>query len=308
VATEGERNRGLGAYSTPGVDQKIDPTFHPIGSAPEVKFRFTQIDPTTILYVTRDDHFRLDVRNSDPVVSINIHARQLLPDGTIHRTFQTFAVTSDRSINTFSFDLAEGFLLNLSIGVASNASAKYGKTFVAVRLIYGNVTISTTSGVLIAGYLAGLTNLVWPISQPAYDAQGTGATRSITGTTPAAGATNSDTVPTAAKWRLHSYKVAFTASAAVANREVALVITDGVNPLVTVTAAFTQVAGQAFGYQWSLGTQFLAPTVGTQRILPAPDMYLSAGFQLQTDCRNEQAGDQFSAAQFEVEEWIEGEV
>jgi hypothetical protein len=239
---------------------------------------------------------------------VGIHARQLLPDGSIHRTFSVFTPTSDRTLNTFTFDLAEGFLLNLSLGVGNNATAKYGKTFVAVRLFGGSAGAPTTSGVLIAGYLAGLTNLVWPINQPAYDAQGTGATRSITGTTPAAGGTNSDTVPTSAKWRLHSYKTAFTSSAAVANREVALVITDGVNPLVTITASFTQAASLAFGYQWSLGTQSLAPTVGTQRILPLSDMYLSAGFQIQTDCRNEQAADQFTAAQFEVEEWIEGEV
>lgn len=304
MATEQERNRGAGAYSTPGVDKPFDKALAQIiTGAPEVHWRFTNLEPSGGLYISRDDLIQVDCVNSVAGQTFGVHARQLLPDGRIQPHFFIFAPTSDRSVNHFFVQLSEGFLLTLSAGTALNTTQK-GQTFIAIRFVRGSPNNATTTGVLIAGYMAGLTNITWPIMAPTYAGDNTGNIRSITGATPGAGLTNLETVPTGARWRLKCYKFSLTTSAAVANREVALFVDDGVNPLMTVTSAFTQVASQAFGYNYAPGLQTLAPTVGTNRTSPWSDVLLEGGYRIQVAVNNIQAADQLSAAQYEVEEWV----
>jgi len=305
VATEAERNRGAGAYSTPGVD--IKPELAPsqiITSAPEVKFRFKELEPPGQLYTTRDDVIEISVANSIVGQTVSLQYRQLQIDGSIHRGFVTFTPTSDRVTNQFFFIPGEGFMLGLSLGFTG--VTQKGQAFASIRLVLGSVNNVTTTQLITAGYLNGLNNLTWPVaSATGYGTDFPGAVRSITGTAPGAGATNLDTVPTNARWRLHSYKLSFVTSAAPANRELALALDDGVNTLTTITAAFAQAASLSLGYQWSLGVQSLTSAVGTQHDLPMPDMFLRAGFRIQMSVNNIQAADQLSAAQFEVEEWID---
>lgn len=305
MATEQERNRGLGAYSTPGVDPKADPGLAKIiTSAPEVKFRFHDLDPANNLYMTRDDIFQFDIANSLAGQFAGFDYRQLQPDGSIHRGAFGFFPTSDRLVNTFNFIPGEGFMLNVVLAAQSNAT-KRGQTFGGLRIKYGNIASGQTVGFLTCGYLAGTLNLVWPISPPAYQTDGPGFIRSITGTTPAAGAEISETVPTNARWRLRMFRTNLVTSATVATRTTTLFFDDGANLLWQNTQGPTQAASLGQSLDWS-DLSIDSPVTASNALMAfMPQPILTAGYRIRTSTVNLQAGDQYSAPQYQVEEWIE---
>jgi hypothetical protein len=298
-------NRGAGAYSTPGVDTPAGVPSTPIvTSAPEVKFKFVHVEPPGALYLTRDDLITIIITNSQPGVEVDLHYRQLLPDGSIHRGFMPFFPTSNRVFNFFSFTPGEGFMLSLSIG-ASPVSTKRGQTFVRVGLAYGTAGGGTTMGVLLTGYLSGRTNLVWPISPPDYAPNGPGFIRVITGTTPAAGAEINEVVPTGARWRVRAFTYNLTTSATVSNRETTLIFASSVTLFWNGSINLTQAASLNIRYSWGLATTLVHGSAQALHNSAVPEAIIAAGGSISTSTGNIQVGDQYSAPVYEVEEWIE---
>src|SRR5260370_25346862 len=85
VATEAERNRGAGAYTTPGVDVKSDLAPSPIiTSSPVVRFKLIDIDPPGFVYINREDQLQVfadGLSFAGAVVEFSV--RILRTDGTI---------------------------------------------------------------------------------------------------------------------------------------------------------------------------------------------------------------------------------
>lgn len=262
----------------------------------------SESQPPTEAYIASDDALILQVWNSAAGITILLNVRLLLPDGTVVPNTFTFTPTSDRTLNQFSQQLAEGFIL--SICVMGGAAVQRGQTFARIGLIRGFGTVNFVGQVYGQGYIGDKINISWPYGLFDVNNSGRGAIRSITGSTPAAGAEFSVTVPTGAQWRLQSLIASLTTSAAVANRAPTLVIDDGVNVVMQSTVSAVQVASTTGALTWAEGF-FRANFLGTTQGASLPfDMILLAGFRIRSVTGLLQAADQYTAPQMLVQEWI----
>jgi len=144
---------------------------------------------------------------------------------------------------------------------------------------------------------------------------GEGFIRTVTGTNPAAGVEVTETVPTNALWKLRSFSVVLVTSG-VANRTVFLAADDGtatnrlwireVNEDVQADAQTrTHLLGRGNDGTFLGGGQLTdTQTVNVHNAIPADDPYLPEAHRLRTITVNLQAGDDFAAPIFQVEEWL----
>ncbi len=131
-----------------------------------------------------------------------------------------------------------------------------------------------------------------------------GRIRSITGTDPAAQTEILEVVPDRRRWRLFGLNFELITDATVITRSVILTIDDGISDLLAYQFTTTQIASLTRSYNlWS----YSAPEVltGDRIYAPFPPLILPAGFRLRTATASFQAGDNYSAPQLLVEEWID---
>jgi len=278
--------------------------FQSLTAPPAIGYGTKNVPPPAALAVSTNDQLLIRVRNSNAAPLLHVFARLLLPDGTVVPNDWAIVPDATRAVNSFTFPLDEGFLLSAAV-VATAAGVTRGQCYVQVVLLRGNVTQNFQGYLLTEGYVSNTTALGFPGGPSSYAFEGRGTLRSIGGTTPAAGAEISETVPTAAIWRLISFRYTLVTSAAVANRLPQLLISDGANTLAQVGAAVSIAAGVTTVFSYAQGVQAVASQNGqTWCFLPFSE-YLSAGFKIQTLTAAIQAADQYSAVQYLVEEWIQ---
>ncbi len=135
--------------------------------------------------------------------------------------------------------------------------------------------------------------------------EGPGLLRSLTVANPAAGVDWTQAAPTNGRWFLRGGTATLLTSAAIANRQVALVIDDGASTLFTIEAAAVQAAGATVVYDLIPGDTLTALTATHQPVIIPRDLRLLAGWRVRTSTGLLQAGDQWSAIQLMLEEWIE---
>lgn len=305
MATEQERNRGLGAYSTPGVDVK--PDLSPaqiITGAPEVTFAHKNLAPPSQVYINRDDQLKINVYNSQPNITINITYRILRFDGVVVPNFQTVAPTSNRVRNAFQFLLTEGFLLSVQVFSEPPALIR-GQTFVYLEI--GRQVGASFTGywTLLQDYLAAGQSLSWPGSRIIQSIEGPGWTHSVAVTQPAAGADWTVTIPTNARWRFMSGAAQLVTSAAVANRVTEFNPNDSVPATMGIgTPNQTVPASQTVQICYSPSVPTAVANITDVVCLATPVVSL-AGYVLKSRSTNLQAADQYSNVNLEVEEWIE---
>jgi hypothetical protein len=127
---------------------------------------------------------------------------------------------------------------------------------------------------------------------------------SITGTDPAAGAEISETVPDRRRWRILGVHFSLVTDATVADRLVHLVIDDGSNTLIQICVVTAHAASITKQYSFSnFGSTQLDPVLCFY--LPLPPLLLTAGFRIRTVTDLIEGGDNYSAPQILVEEWID---
>ncbi len=295
---------------TPGLPTAGQPgpmlpgEYVPPGPPNVVTFNLLKIGPPSPLYIQRDDQILLRVQNSATGASVRFHYRFLRPDGVVVPGFLSFTPTADRTLNSFAVSLGEGFLLDAMSSTAGVPTLR-GQTFVSLQVMRGALGTATTVQVLTSDYITGSNAITWPAGQIRQSVEGPGVVRSITGTTPGLGAEISETVPTNARWRPMAFRFSLVASAAAANRESNLTIDDGTNIYALSTPANTQIAGQTFFFDFNLGTTRQAALQRSEIVAPLPAVVMLAGHRIRTLTANIQGGDQYTAPQYLVEEWIE---
>ena len=127
---------------------------------------------------------------------------------------------------------------------------------------------------------------------------------SITGTDPAAGAEISETVPDRRRWRLYGLSYSLVADSNPANRYVSLTIDDGTNNLFSYLMTNTQAENLAYTYH-HFAQNVAEFRTGSRIYAPLPTLLLASGFRIRTTTTDLQVGDNFSAPQLLVEEWID---
>lgn len=262
--------------------------------------------PPTDSYISQDDQLFTHIVNSAPGITVYITVRLLLPDGRIQLNQFAYLPFSTRVNQQFAQFLAEGFLLSVTAtGGPTNVGQTYLNVTIARNLPVGTFPASGAYGeILLQGYLTGANALTWPRGQIGSTQSLQGYVRSITGTTPAAGAEISETVPINAIWRLKSFWFRLTTSAAVANRTPHMVVTDGTNTVVDTPANLTQAASLVLTWQYIDGSASSVGNDGVAFFRAEAGMLLASGYKITTVTTALQAGDQYTAPQYVVEEWI----
>lgn len=305
MATEHERNRGAGAYSTPGVDVK--PDLAPaaiITGAPEVKFSHIGIGPPSNQYITREDALKVNVWNSLAGMTINVNYRLLRFDGVVVPNSFNIAPPANRVRTIFIFPVVEGFLLGLQL-FAQTGSPQRGQTFVYAEIVRPPTGTVIGYNTLVSDYLTAGDTLGWPGGAIRQSVEGPGFLRSVAVPNPAAGADWSQAVPSNARWRLQCAAMQLVTGAAVANRAVECNLSDPTTtywlgePTQTVPASTT--VRISFGNSVPTAAANVTDIISAQPsgvIQPAGHTINSRTFTLQ-------AADQFSSINLLVEEWID---
>lgn len=308
MATEAERNSGLGAYSTPGVDvkQTSDYTYVPIGSAPSVAFKTTQIDPPAFVYIGREDRAVIQLWITQANQPVNVTFRILRPDGTVIVSSFTFNPPNARILSTFVRELTEGFLLSVG-AVSPGGTVAWGTGYATISLQRGNIPALIVDTLLCKGFFTQNVPLSFPPNATHDTGDVRGAGTSILGAVPAAGADISETMPASCTRRLRTISATLVTAVAAANREAQLQITDGsLNVQCLSPSAFTQAASLTRRYTWAIGCTNVQGAQSTTTLAPIGDILLESFSSLpkiQTVTTNIQAADQWSAPAYEVEEW-----
>jgi hypothetical protein len=287
----------------------VDPTAPPPSAIqtrkPRISFNVADVPPTQFLYLQDNDFISLNIlSNAGATPSVTAKYRYLTPDNEVK---EGSAVTGSGSF--FQFIIGEGWLLSLAL--STNASDSTIWTYVQVLLERQSLTVHGTNTdyeVIWEGYVPQRIAEGWPDTPSKQISDGAGTLRSITGTTPAAGAEINEVVPTFRRWLLLALKASLTTGVAVANRFPGVRITDGALTSYLIHVSIAQAASLTQGFNFAPGQPFFNDTTGNFLIpLPQP-IWLKAGFQLKTDTVALQAADQWTAPQYLVMEWGQWDV
>jgi hypothetical protein len=266
--------------------------------------RETLLAPSPYLFVG-EDVLQVDTFGSIANVVLTVSGA-MLGNGLQLVPFSfTVVPSSNRTIVTNRVSLDSGWLQHIRVAVTSGTVIA-GQVFVNLRFARGLTSNALLLGTIASGYVTTNTDLYWPGLTLLGPLDGVGAIRSITGTTPGAGAEISETTPTAARWEVLAVQFKLTASATVANRVVTLNFDDGVNVFATFGASDVQTAGQALTWQAAAGVgRFAAPTALVVVLSLSNGLRMLAGYRMRTVTTALQVGDQYTAPQYLVREWLE---
>lgn len=256
-------------------------------------------------YVSGEDALVLDAFNTATGVTLTLCGRFRNLNGLITPFVFTQTPTTDSVRTRTVFPLGEGWLLNAS--VFNSAGTPTGTQCVAlVRVARGLTSAGTIVGTLAQGPITASQDVTYPptVASTGMSSLATGATiRSITVTTPAAGAEFSQTVDAAKRWRIQSLRAKLQASAAVATRSPQLFIDDGANVFYVAEWPAQITAGSGQFYIAASGTQ-KAANVTDHAVYTFPiGLILAPGSRIRSNTLSIQAADQWSLIQLLVEEW-----
>jgi len=257
---------------------------------------------------TGEDNLRVTTFGYVGGSAVEISGRIRQPDGTM----TTFTHTSPASANGLAraveFPLGAGVLLNLTLHTTGE-ELLFGHCFAIVQLIRGFTGATAVMATLLQGYVTGTQHLAWPGSPIKHTREFDGLMQFGFPANPAAGAPLQLVVLPGVIWRPVSVKMRFTASAAVANRQVFVQYFNALlaNELSRVAAPFLVTAGQdvvtTFGDGAFVDNATMGLSLHTQGL---PALELSQGFVLQVTAALLQAGDQIQDVVIGVRQWLEG--
>lgn len=272
-----------------------------------VHFQTDGVQPPSALYTDVNSSLFIGAWSTDTNPAVTVLWKHLSPRGEVLTNSQTFTITAaPRVKQQFSVPLTEGFLLSAHVLMTQGAGqqAARGQTRVVLQLLSGSFTSGNLIQTLAEGMIDAHNVLLWPGGTYEPTCAGQGYIRSVTGTAPAAGAEVTEVVPVNARWKLRTFRFVFTTSATVATRAVVLVIDDGTNALFAIEAPTSQAASLTNQYNYSqIGGRF-GLGVGNNQSISIPDIILAPGWRVRTSTVALQAGDQYTAPQYNVEEFL----
>jgi hypothetical protein len=262
-----------------------------------------QLTPSAF-YMRQEDNLRLTAFNSAAGVELAVRGRFLTPEGDIVAGSDRLVPTTARAASTVFIPTTEGWLIGAEV-LAVAGTPRVGQCFVVLDVVRGDATVPLPLACLMQGYVTDTSRLSFPGSPIRSSIEGPGVLRSITGTNPAANAEISETVPTNARWRVHAIRFTLVTDANAANREVALTLDDGATVFARVPSRLAHIAATTIAYTAYFDSALEAVAQDTERTIRLPRLDLQGGHRFNTVTTNRQVGDDFSAPQYLVEEWIE---
>lgn len=256
------------------------------------------------LYLTGEDNLRLTTFGRIAGAEVALEGRRISPEGIIVPFAERQQPTSDGTAKATVYQIGEGLLTNAQLR-ATAGSVLGGGVFGILEVVRGREGGVQPLGTLLQGYVTTNARLAWPGSPILPSTAGAGRLRSITGTNPAAGVEISEAVPAGVRWRISAITFALTTDATVANRFVGLKIDDGVNALFVAGSNVAQAASGTTTYTGAAGLGAFGNATNALLILLPDNLVLPAGSRIRTTTAALQAGDDYGAPQYLVEEFIE---
>lgn len=271
---------------------------------PEISFQTVKVPPPAWLYVGPDDRLIIQVSNAAPNAVIYMSVRLMLPHGEVIPNYYQFTLPAAPGEAMWTIPLPESFLL--SVTFVSSSTVRSGACWLRCILMHGSGGGASHAQGIAAGYLAYRSFLTWPYPRFQNPVEGPGRLRVIVGTDPAAGWQIMETVPAGARWRLLALTATLATSAVVIDRMVMLRLDDGVQTWWMSVPSFLHPAGFIAPYNFAIGVpaRVSAPPGYIQDALP-DRITLAAGWRFRTDTVNMDAGDNWGAPVYYVEEWVE---
>jgi hypothetical protein len=273
-----------------------------IQTAPNVvAFDPKLVVPSQPLYFQRNDRISFNIISNIAGSSVKIDYRWLTVEGEIKEgEFLTgqFNFTFNANIALY-----EGWLLSFgAIQLTLPSTAVW--TFLQAAIARAAPAVpSTAAAIFWQGFISVNTSNGWPGIVNKELTDGPGFIRSVTGSTPAAGAEINEVVPAQRRWQLISLRAQLTSNATVANRFPGFSLDDGVNQYFATHSNVPQVASTIAGYIATPGNQFFNDGQNNFMLPFCSLVPLKAAFRIRTTTVGLQAGDQWAAPQYVVLEW-----
>lgn len=271
----------------------------PVGNRPPASpFQF---------FLAGNEAIRIQTWNTEPGVTVRFVARFVNEHGDLSWISFDHTPKSDATRATTYHALGAGFIVNAS-AFLSNGNARVGQTFVQVQVVVGDEAAALRMGTLLQGYVTADQELAYPGSPITNSLDGGGYVRYVDEPAPALGFPVVVTVPAGLRWELLAVSTTFVASAAVANRNVFLVIDDGLSVAFKSWTIGNVTAGQFKLGTWAQGMPLAAELLlGNSVVGLLSGAPLLSGHRFQIGALNIQAGDQFGSCTYVVREWIEAQ-
>ena len=261
--------------------------------------------PFGSLQRVQDDSFlAVTSYNSLASLVLRVRARVLCDDGSLRYVDELHVPNSDRSPASTYHALAAGILLDISVA-PETGTPRRGQCYALVAISRRWQPVPVNIEMLAKGYVTAGGALLWPHGAWCDAVEGPGWMRSASQGNPAVQTDFTITVPTGARWALRSLTAQLVTDATAQTRVPTLVIDDGTTTLFQMPYATGQTATLTYKYFWE-NLAYAVGLVGTNVYVPVPLPFpLLAGWRIKSSTTLLGAADQWSAIQYDVEEWIE---
>src|SRR5215207_5576683 len=225
-------------------------------------------------------------------------------DGDIIEYAVDVEPTSDRAVTSKDFFFGAGFMLSCTASL-STGNANRGQCYIRAHIQRNTGTAAVKLQTILAGYVTDNYTPSFPFGKMEDSLEGRGMLRSITGTDPAAGAEVTESVPTGARWKIHSIKLLLVTDGNAANREIKLRVDDGTTIFASSGSAGAHAASTTKQYFFAAySTEDTTNSLAICNVWPF-FLPLLAGWRFLTATDNIQVGDNYAAPQYLIEEWLE---
>jgi hypothetical protein len=257
------------------------------------------------VYFDGTDILRVTTVGNTGSVTITLSGRTLGPANNIRPFSAQFTASSNRAALRNIERMPEGWLLGLTVSV-TGGSPTSGAVWAQVDIVRGEGSAALSLQPIVSGFVSATSPLLYPGGVSAGPLDGAGNLRSITGSTPGAGAEISETVPAGARWEVLGFRAQLVTAVAVANRVGQLDLDDGANVFYRSASQDVQSASLTLHYSWGQGFMASRAPAGIEINLGLPNnIRLGPGYRLHTNTLNIQAADQWSVIQYLVREWFD---
>lgn len=243
--------------------------------------------------------------NSAAGVRLRISGRVHTAPGVVVPFSATHTPNTDRTAATTIVTMPVGELLNAIIWAEAGAP-QAGQTFVRVAVRRGAGNAFERLGVIIQGAVTANSARAFPGSAVQAALEVEPYLRTIAGTTPAAGAAISETVPTGVRWELLTFNYQHATGALAANRTPFMQATSGGQTVFVSAHPNTIPAFAIYSFTWApnLPSQHDTNEGISRSPIPAR-VVLPAAATIFASARGILSSDQLSAVAYTVREWLD---
>lgn len=289
----------------PPVDSSGAPDSGAPVFTPDQMARVRRILSRSPYYVDDNARLRVSVTSSVVPVTVAIHTRRGLPDGSTVPAELTVTATQAYVTTQADFEIGESLLYNV-VALVKSGSVIVGNCYVTCDLVMGNQANPFVLAALIGRQVTQNQPAGWPGTPVQTSTETEPAVRYIQLTTPGPGQNIVQTVPTGARWEILGFTCTLTTDATPGNREILLTCASPGLIIGHFPQGFFLTPSSAQWAEWFANFPEISSSVfAVNASAYAQPLIMKAGAIIETQTQNLAAADQFNSVLLTVREWLE---